>query len=115
MIELIKYSAISFHLKINIQGIVEMLEYIKQLESKKEKHLQILYLEKIRSFEIKTDNNMSKMLIEEGFVKMYMESEEIEYLELRLKEALISKCFYPSEICELKYKNRYITVYCDVS
>ena len=58
---------------------------------------------------------MDKMLIDKEFVKMYMDDEEIEYLEQRFKEALISKCFYPSEICELKYKNRYITVYCDVS
>lgn len=115
MIELIQNSAISFHLRINIQGIEEVLRYIEELKRKNKEHLQILYRGKNRSFEIELNNDVNKMLISEKFVKMYMDDEEIEYLEQRLKEALVSKCFYPSEICEMNYKNRYITVYCDVS
>ena len=43
-----------------------------------------------------------------------MDEEELEYLEERLKKSLINKCFYPAEICERRYKNKYVTIYCDI-
>ena len=39
-----------------------------------------------------------------------MDDEEIDYLKQRLEEALVSKYFYLSEICERNYKNRNITL-----
>lgn len=54
------------------------------------------------------------MLIDKDIIKLYMEREEVEYLEERLKSALINRYFYPAEICERKYQNRYVTIYCTV-
>ena len=42
---------------------------------------------------------MDEMLIREDIVEVYMDEEELEYLEERLKNSLISKYFYPAEIC----------------
>lgn len=52
------------------------------------------------------------MLIRKDIIEVYMDKEELEYLEERLNNSLISKCFYPAEICERRYKN--VTIYCNV-
>lgn len=114
MIEMIKSSAISFLLKTDIQGIEEMLMYIKELNGRDREYPQILYLGKKRNLEIELNTDVDKMLISEDVIKVYMEEEELEYFEQRLENALISGCFYPAEICERKYKNRYVTIYCDI-
>ena len=57
---------------------------------------------------------MDEMLIREDIVEVYMDEEELEYLEERLKNSLISKYFYPAEICERRYKNKCATIYCDI-
>ena len=45
-----------------------------------------------------------EMLISEGAVKVYMDSEELEFLEQRLKDALIGRCFYLAEMFEKNIK-----------
>ena len=114
MIKMIKYGAISFHLRIDINGIEEMLEYIEKLGNKDKVNLQIQYLGKNRNFEIELNNDVDKLLVSEKLVKIYMDDEEFEYFEQRLKDSLTSSYFYPSEICEKYYNNRYATIYCDV-
>lgn len=57
---------------------------------------------------------MDEMIIREDVVEMCMDEEELEYFEERLKNSQINKCFYPAEICERRYKNKCVTIYCDI-
>ncbi len=52
MIEMIKNSAISFHIKVDIHGIKQMLSYIEEKDISGKGHLQLIYLGKNRRFEI---------------------------------------------------------------
>lgn len=114
MIEMSKINTASFLLKADTQGIKEMLMYIKALPDKSEKYLQILYLGNERNFAINLNSDEDEMLIGEDIIKVYLDEEELEYLEQRLNNSLVSKCFYPAEICERRYKNKYVTLYCDI-
>lgn len=114
MIELIKSSAVSFLLKADKQGIEEMLMYIKALSDKSEKCLQILYLGNERNFIINHSSNADEMLISKDTLKIYLDEEELTYFEQRLSNSLVSKCFYPAEICEQRYKNKNVTLYCNI-
>lgn len=114
MIEMIKSNTASFLLKADTQGIEEMLMYIRALSDKSEKYLQILCLGNERNFAIKINSDVDEMLISEDIIKVYLDEEELEYLEQRLNNSLVSKCFYPAEICERRYKNKYVTLYCDI-
>ncbi len=114
MVEIVKSSTNSFLLKVDIQGIEKMLMYIKNVSEKCEKYIPILYLGKERSFSIKLDSNVDEMFIREDIIEMYMDEEELEYFEERLNNSLLSKCFYPAEIFERRYKNKYVTIYCNI-
>lgn len=114
MIEMIKRNTASFLLKADMQGIEEVLMYIKALSDKSEKYLQILYLGNERNFAIKLNSDANEMLIGEDIVKVYLDEEELRYFEQRLNNSLVSKCFYPAETCERRYKNKYVTLYCDI-
>ncbi|MBD5542319.1 MAG: hypothetical protein HDR00_14245 [Lachnospiraceae bacterium] len=114
MIEMIKSNRITFWLKIDIQGIEELLIYINGLNGKSRKYPQILYLGKERKLEIELDTEIDELLIGKDVIKLYMDEEELEYLEERLKDALISRCFYPAEMCGRTYKNRNVYIYCEI-
>ncbi len=53
MIEMLKNNKISFLLKLDTQGIEEMLKYIKTVSKKSEETIQILYLGQKKGFTIK--------------------------------------------------------------
>lgn len=114
MIEMIKNSTRSFLLKTDVQGVEEMLKYIKIVSEKGGEYITILYSGKETRFVIKLDSDSDEMLMEEDIIVVIMEEEELEYLEERLNNSLISKCFYPAEICERRYKGKYTTIYCNV-
>ena len=114
MIEMNRNSSISFLLKMDIQGIEEMLMYTKKINNIGRRCPQILYLGENRNFEIELITDADEMFIGENVIKLYMGVEELEYLVQRLENALISRCFYPAEICERKYRNKYVTVYCSI-
>ncbi len=114
MIEMFKNSTMSYLLKVDTQGIEEMLRYIKTVSEKSEGYIQILYSGREKKFVIKLDSDVDEMLIREDIVKVYMDEEELEYLEERLKNSLMSKYFYPAEICERRYKNKCVAIYCDI-
>lgn len=114
MIEMFKNNMMSFLLKADTQGIEEMLKYIKTVSEKSEEYIQILYSGQEKNFTIKLDSDVDEMIIYEDVVKVCMDKEELEYLEERLKNSLINKCFYPAEICERRYRNQYVTIYCDI-
>lgn len=57
---------------------------------------------------------MDEMVIGKDIIEIYMDEEELEYLEERLNNSLLSKCFYPAEIFERRYKNKYVTIYCNI-
>ncbi|MDE6016155.1 MAG: hypothetical protein K2H41_10730 [Acetatifactor sp.] len=104
MIELIKSSRISIDLKMDMQGIEEILMYIKELNNKNVKSPKILYSGNTRNLEIELDTDVDELIISKDVVKLYMDGEELEYLEERLKDALISRCFYPAEVFEKNIK-----------
>ena len=106
MIEMFRNNTMSFLLKVDTQGIEEMLKYIKTVSEKSEEYIQIL--------SIKLDSDVDEMIIREDVVEMCMDEEELEYFEERLKNSQINKCFYPAEICERRYKNKCVTIYCDI-
>lgn len=114
MIEMIKNSAISFTIRVDIQGIEQMLNYIEENSINGKGQLQLMHLGKNRRFEIELDNQEDRIIITKDIIRICMDDEEIDYLKQRLEEALVSKSFYPSEICERNYNNRSITLYCDV-
>lgn len=114
MIEMFKNNTMSFLIKADTQGIEEILKYIKTVSEKSEEYIQILYLGQRKNFAIKIDSDVDDMLICEDIVELYMDEEELEYLEERLKKSLISKYFYPAEICERRYKNKCATIYCEI-
>ena len=114
MIEIFKNNTMSFLLKVDTQGIEEMLKYIKTVLEKSEEYIQILYLGQEKKFIIKLDSDVDEMIIYEDVVEVCMDEEELEYLEERLKNSLINKFFYPAEICERRYNNKCVTIYCDI-
>lgn len=114
MIEMFKNNTMSFLLKVDIQGVEKMLKYIKIVPEKGKEYIQIIYSGQKKKFKIMIDADVDEILIQEDIIVVYMDEEEIEYLEERLNDSLISKCFYPAEICERRYKNKYVTIYCDV-
>lgn len=114
MIEIVKNSNISFLLKIDIQGIKEILMYTKEKSSNNKECLQVIYLGKKIDLEIRLSSDIDDMIVCEDFIEVYMDGEELEYLEQRLENALKSKCFYPAEICERRYKSSYVTLYCEI-
>lgn len=114
MIEMLKNNAASFLLKADIQGIEKMLKYIKTVSEKSEEYIQILYLGQEKRLAIKLESDVDEMLIREDIIEVYMDEEELKYFEERLYNSLISKCFYPAEICERRCKNKYATIYFDI-
>lgn len=114
MIEMIKKSSISFHIRVDMQGVEQILNYIENTYIDVKVDLELIYLEKSRKFEIELDNQKDELIINENVIKMCMDDEEIDYLKQRLEEAQIRKSFYPSEICDRHYKNKNVTLYCDV-
>lgn len=114
MIEMVKSSTHSFLLKVDTQGIEKMLMYINTVSEKSEEYIKILYSGKEKSLSIKLDSDVDEMLIRENIIKIYMDEEELEYLKERLNNSLLSKYFYPAEIFERRYKNKYVTIYCNV-
>lgn len=114
MIEMIKNNSMSFLLKLDTQGIKELLKYIQTVSEKSEDHIQMLYLGQERKFMIKLDSDVDEMIIYKDVLEVCMDEEELDYLEERLKKSLINNCFYPAEICERRYKNKYVTIYCDI-
>ena len=61
MIEMIKNSAISFHIKVDIHGIKQMLSYIEEKDISGKGHLQLIYLGKNRRFEIELNQVIAKL------------------------------------------------------
>lgn len=114
MIEMLKNNTMSFLLKVDTQGIDKMLKYIETVSEKSKEYIPIIYLGQEKKFTIKLDSDVDEMLISENIVEICMDEEELEYLEERLKNSRISKCFYPAEICERKYKNKCATIYCEI-
>lgn len=114
MIEMLKNNATSFLLKADIQGIEKMLKYIKAVSEKSEEYIKILYLGQEKRLAIKLESDVDEMLIKEDIIEVYMDEEELEYFKERLDNSLISKCFYPAEICERRCKNKYATIYFDI-
>ena len=114
MIEMFRNNTMSFLLKVDTQGIEEMLKYIKTVSEKSEEYIQILYSGQEKKLTIKLDSDVDEMIIREDVVEMCMDEEELEYFEERLKNSQINKCFYPAEICERRYKNKCVTIYCDI-
>lgn len=76
MIEMFKNNAMSFLLKVDAQGVEEMLKYIKTILETGEEYIQILYLGQERKFTLKIDPSVDKMIIHEGVIEVCMDDWE---------------------------------------
>ena len=114
MIKLLKNDTTAFRIQMDAEGINETLQYIKNVNEEGKDCLQIIYRGSENKLQIEIDINTDEIRISGDVVTIYMDYEELEYFEHRLKAALDSGCFYPAEICERRYKNRYATLYCDI-
>ena len=90
MIEMFRNNTMSFLLKVDTQGIEEMLKYIKTVSEKSEEYIQILYSGQEKKLTIKLDSDVDEMIIREDVVEMCMDEEELEYFEERLKNSQIN-------------------------
>lgn len=114
MIKLIKNNASSFCIQMDAEGINETLKHLKNINEEGKDYLQIIYWGGENKLQIKLDTNTDEIRINRDMAYIYMDYEELEYFEQRLEVALDGGCFYPAEICERRYKNRYATLYCDI-
>lgn len=114
MIKLIKNNIASFCIQMDVEGINETLKYLKNINEDGKEYLQIIYRGDENKLQIELDMNTDEIRISRDVVIIYMDYEELEYFEYRLKAALNSGCFYPAEICERRYKNKYTTLYCNI-
>lgn len=110
MIELVKDSNISMTLKINKNDIPYLLNYL-------EKHNQdamfnIIYKGVKTKFEIKIDEFSDELIINNKKIKIFMDNDELEYFVKKLYEVTEGYDFFPSELCERKVKNKYVSIYC---
>ena len=113
MIVLFENHKISFLLKMDTQGIEEMLKYIEDGSIKSKIQIPIIHLRQERKLTIKIDADIDEMLIHKDEIELYMDEEELAYFYERLCHAFTNNCFYPAEVCERKYQNQYVTIYCD--
>lgn len=113
MIALFENHKTSFLLKMDTQGIEEMLKYIENGSINHEIQISIVYSGQERKLTIKIDADIDEVLIHKDGVELYMDEEELAYFYERLCHAFTNNCFYPAEVCERKYQNQYVTIYCD--
>ena len=110
MIELVKDSNISMTLKINKNDIPNLLNHL-------EKHNQdamfnIIYKGVKTKFEIKIDEFSDALIINNKKIIIFMDNDELEYFVKKLYKVTEGYDFYPSELCERKVKNKYVSIYC---
>ena len=113
MIALFEKHKTAFILKIDTQGIEEMLKYIEDDSTKSEIQIPIVYSGQERKLTIKIGTDIDELLIHRDEIELYMDEEELVYFHERLCHAFTNNCFYPAEVCERKYQKRYVTIYCD--
>ena len=113
MIELIKKSKSSFFINVDMLDVEKFIYFIKRIENNEE--FYISYLSQKKRLEIQIDDEKDELLITNDYIRVYMDVEELEYFIERLEKALISKSFFPAEICERHYKKMCVTIYCNIN
>lgn len=115
MIELIKVGNISFHLNMDMLGTEKMIEYIENMNCNNNGSvLEVMHLGKNKRFLIEVNDYGESLSITNQIIKIEMDDDEIEYFKQRLQECLISKSFYPAELCERYLNNKYISIYVSI-
>ncbi len=114
MIKLIKNNPLSFYIQMDTKGINETLKYLKNVNEGGKDYLQIIYRGGKIKLQIEFDMNNNEIRINSDMVAICMDYEELKYFEQRLEVALNDGCFYPAEICERRYKDKYTTLYCNI-
>ena len=64
---------VKLKIKVDTQGIEEMLKYIKTVSEKSEEYIQILYSGQEKKLTIKLDSDVDEMIIREDVVEMCMD------------------------------------------
>ena len=110
MIELVRDSNISMTLKINKNDIPYLLNYLDKLN--KNDMLNILFKGEKMKLEIIIDEFSNELIIKNKKIKIFMDNEELEYFIKKLNGVTEGYDFFPSELCERKVKNKYVSIYC---
>lgn len=114
MIELVKKNKSAFIINIGMNDIEELISFIIKKLNNERGEIYILHLGQKKRFDVEISERKDEVLITKNSITIYMDVEELEYLKERLKDSLISKSFYPAEICERYYKKIYVTFYCNI-
>ncbi len=114
MIKLIKNNTSSFCIQMDAKGINETLKYLKNINEGGKDYLQIIYWGGENKLQIELNMNNDEIRISSDMVAICMDYEELKYFEQRLEVTLNGGCFYPAEICERRYKGKYVTLYFDI-
>ncbi|GGO00210.1 hypothetical protein [Saccharibacillus kuerlensis] len=111
MIEFKLTGKISAKIVFDDSGIEELITLFSEVLDSNEAWTRIAedrILKVIRNEEASTMN-----LLQNNSITMTMDSDEIEYVIERLKICLVEKVFYPAEFCELRYKQKDVTIYAE--
>ncbi|MDE6252639.1 MAG: hypothetical protein K2M78_08375 [Lachnospiraceae bacterium] len=114
MIELIKNNKSSFTINMDMTDVEDLINFIVKIVNYGGGEKFILHSGRKKHLEIQIDEEEDILIITKDFVRIYMDLEELEYLRDRLEKTLITRVFYPAEICERYYKEIYVTLYCNV-
>jgi len=109
VVELIKDGKDSFLLKISSEDAAFLYEYLDNLNKNS---ISILFNGKKIDFKIIIDEMEYDLIINNKSIILYMESEEIQFFKCRLNDVIDGNSFYPSEVCERKYKNKNVIICC---
>lgn len=110
MIEMFFNGKYSLMLAVDINGVKEMLEYLKScnLESS---FIKLKYNENEIKFQIISNENPTNIYINKSFVSLEMDEDEIEYFIDRLEICKKTSAFFPAELCERNLNGKNIMIY----
>lgn len=92
-------------------GIEELITLFSEVLDSDE---AVIRIEKDRILKVKRNEDVNTInLLQNNSITITMDSDEIEYVIERLKSCLVEKAFYPAEFCELRYKQKDVTVYAE--
>ena len=93
------------------RGIEKLITLLSEVLDSDE---ALIRIEKDRILKVKRNEEVSTVnLLQNSSITITMDSDEIEYAIERLKICLVEKVFYPAEFCELRYKQKDLTVYAE--
>ncbi|MBO2946227.1 hypothetical protein JJQ72_19860 [Paenibacillus sp. F411] len=102
---------ISAKILFDDSGIEELITLLSEVLYSDE---AVIRIEKDRILKVKRNEDINTInSLQNNSITITMDSDEIEYVIERLKICFVEKEFYPAEFCELRYKQKDVTVYAE--